>query len=535
MADAEKLRRALEKAKQAGDAEAVALFEADLAGMQSQQQAQPVVIDPKAETVRAVAQGLTFGFADELESALRTGRISGAEYEQMRNQLRAQQAEFAKQYPVTSFGAPISGSLVVPGTIFAKAKQAPSLIRTIGTGAGVGGVAGYGTSTGEETGSDILTGALTGAGTAALLGGVGAVLAPKVQPAARKLQEEGVSLTPGAAFGGQVQSIEQAAESLPILGQIIKGARQQSFQEFNKAALNRALKEIDPGIKVPKDMGVREATDFTYFQISNKYNEIYPQITLKYNNTLDKQLNSLIKKHSKSNLGADAAEQFREKVNDIMGRVKNKELTGIQIQVLKEDLRKLTDAYKGGTGSERLLGTAFDDLENSIMLSLRNQNPKFAKELKKADTAYANYKRVELASSSARGEAGAFTPAQLESAVRQSDRSKGKSQFARGQALMQDLSSAGYDVLGSKIPDSGTPSRLGLAGLLTGAAQYVEPSTTLATALTTGAYTKPGMAAFNQFIRRRPVAIERAGTGLRASAPYIQADPFLQQLQGNEE
>ena len=530
MADVNKLRQALEKAKQAGDSEAVALFEADLAAMQGQQQAPQ--INPVAETARAAAQGLTFGFADELEAALRTGRISGAEYEQLRNQLRAQQEQFAKEYPLAAFGSQVSGSLAVPGGVFARAGQAPSLGKTVATGAGVGGVAGYGASTGEQTPSDVVTGIMTGAGTSGVLGGAGAALAPKVQPAARKLQEEGVSLTPGAAFGGQVQAVEQGAESLPIIGQLIKGGRQQSFEEFNKAAFNRALKEINPNVTVPKDMGLREAADFTYGQISSKYNEIYPQITLKYNNTLGKQFDALTKKHSEANLGADTSKQFQAKVNEIKSRVAGKELTGGQIQALKEDLRMLTDAYKGATGSERLLGTAFDELENSIMLTLRNQNPKYAKELKKADTAYANYKRAESAAAAAKGEGGAFSPAQLETAVRQADKSKGKSQYARGQALMQDLSSAGYDVLGSKVPDSGTAGRLGIAGLLTGASQFLDPSAVIPTAMMTGAYTKPGMAAFNQFIKRRPAAIERAGTGLRAAAPYVQADPFLRMLMG---
>lgn len=533
MADAEKLKRALEQARQAGDAEAVAVFEADLAALQPKQQ--PVSISPVAETARAAAQGLTFGFADELEAALRTGKVSGAEYEQLRNQLRAQQEQFAQQYPMTSLGSQISGSLPIPGGIFAKAKQAPSLVRTIGTGAGIGGVSGYGASTGDETAGDIVRGALTGAGTSGALGGVGAMLSPKVQPAARKLQEEGVSLTPGAAFGGQIQAIEQGAESLPIVGQLIKSARQQSFQDFNRAAFNRSLKELDPNLKVPQDMNLRDAADFTYGQISSKYNEIYPQITLKYNNTLDKQLKALEKKHSASNLGEDASKQFQAKLNEIRSRVKSQPLTGGQLQALKEDLRMLTDAYRGATGSEKLLGNAIDDLENSIMLNLRNQNPEFARELKKADTAYANYKRAELASSSARGESGTFSPAQLESAVRQSDKSKGKSQYARGQALMQDLSSAGYDALGNKIPDSGTPSRLGIAGLLTMGANYLEPSAMLPTALATGMYTKPGMSLFNQLIRRRPAAIERAGTGVRAAAPFVQADPFLRMMSGEQD
>jgi hypothetical protein len=40
----------------------------------------PVPYSTGAETARAAAQGLTFGFADELEAAFRSGRISGADY-----------------------------------------------------------------------------------------------------------------------------------------------------------------------------------------------------------------------------------------------------------------------------------------------------------------------------------------------------------------------------------------------------------------------------------------------------------------------
>ena len=39
---------------------------------------------PLAETARAFGQGLTFGTLDEIEAALRTGSISGAEYEKQR-------------------------------------------------------------------------------------------------------------------------------------------------------------------------------------------------------------------------------------------------------------------------------------------------------------------------------------------------------------------------------------------------------------------------------------------------------------------
>ena len=43
-----------------------------------------------AETARSFGQGLTFGTLDEIEAALRTGSISGPEYERQRNLLREQ-------------------------------------------------------------------------------------------------------------------------------------------------------------------------------------------------------------------------------------------------------------------------------------------------------------------------------------------------------------------------------------------------------------------------------------------------------------
>ena len=62
-------------------------------------------------------------------------------------------------------------------------------------------------------------------------------------------------------------------------------------------------------------------------------------------------------------------------------------------------------------------------------------------------------------------EEGVFSPAQLQNAVRAMDKSKDKARFAEGKALMQDLSESGKTVLGSKVPDSGTPYRT-MAGIL---------------------------------------------------------------------
>jgi len=111
-----------------------------------------------AEGVRAFGAGVTFGTLDELEAALRTGAISGPEYERQRDQLRAQQQQFGMDMPITKTALEIGGSLVVP---FGAAKQVTRLApatqaaitgtttagqvgRTAAVGAGTGALSGYG-------------------------------------------------------------------------------------------------------------------------------------------------------------------------------------------------------------------------------------------------------------------------------------------------------------------------------------------------------------------------------------------------------
>jgi hypothetical protein len=480
----------------------------------------PTEYSMPAETARAAGQGLTFGFADELEAALRSGAISGKDYEAIRNDLRAKQEQFALENPKTALGSEIAGGLVAPLGALKYAAKAPSILRSAMTSAGYGGLQGAGKSTDTENlAGDVITGTTLGGVGGAALGTVGAAIAPQLQKGARELQQAGVPMTLGSAFGGQVQAVEQAAESLPIVGQLIKGARQEQFEAFNKAAFNRALKAIDPKLTVPKDLPLREAADFTYQQISNKYGQIYPNTQLSLNKTLDRQLTGLENKYSTATLGEAGTQQFQAQLNNIKSRFENgKPISGAQVKALKEDLRKITDAYKGASGSEKLLGDAFNDLESSIMMSFRNQNPKYAKDLKAADTAYATYKKVENAAASTKGAEGVFTPAQLETAVKQGN----KAQYARGNALLQDLSNSGYDVLGNKVPDSGTAGRLGIAGILTGGAGFLNPKAIVPTAIASGLYTPAGMKyAMPLLTNPRPDIIEQYAPSVRAAAPYL--------------
>ena len=67
---------------------------------------------------------------------------------------------------------------------------------------------------------------------------------------------------------------------------------------------------------------------------------------------------------------------------------------------------------------------------------------------------------------------GVFTPEALRSAVRATDSSLRKRQFARGGALMQEMAEQGVDVLGNEVPNSGTVERVLTNAMLGGAALF---------------------------------------------------------------
>jgi len=111
-----------------------------------------------AEAGRAVAQGATFGFADELEAALRTGRISGPDYERLRNQLRAQQGQFGQDYPNVKTPLELAGGLIVPFGSLQAANRLKTGTQSMLAGERLGGQIARGTAVGA------ITGALSGAG-----------------------------------------------------------------------------------------------------------------------------------------------------------------------------------------------------------------------------------------------------------------------------------------------------------------------------------------------------------------------------------
>ena len=109
---------------------------------------------PLAETARAFGQGLTFGTLDEIEAALRTGSISGAEYEKQRNMLREKQKQFGEDVPYVKTPVEIVGGMALPfGLIGKGVKALAPAEQALATGTTLTGQAARGTALGAGTGA----------------------------------------------------------------------------------------------------------------------------------------------------------------------------------------------------------------------------------------------------------------------------------------------------------------------------------------------------------------------------------------------
>ncbi len=480
----------------------------------------PVPYSPTAETARAAAQGATLGFADELEAAFRSGSISGAEYQRIRDQLRAQQGQFRQDMPGRALTADIGGTLALPvGAVAKPVTRGLGIGGETALGAGLGATAGVGMApTMEQAPEEAIKGGLMGGAFSAGVSGLGRLLAPNVRPEAAALREQGIPLTPGAAFGGRIQQMEQQAESIPVLGRIITGAREQQFEKFNTAAYNKVLNNLDPKLKVPANLTGRDAFNFVEQQIQTQYENVVPNLRITYTPRVEQSFDAIKNRYSGTKLPDDLRKSFETYVDGLKADFSASQvINGRRAQAIKQDLANLANSYSQETGAQKLLGNAYRDLQGLYMNLMKNQNPAYAKELQKADSAFRDFVRVQTAVAKTRGEEGIFTPAQLEQSVRQADRSARKGAFARGAAPMQDLSGTGTSVLGTKVPDSGTAGRGMTAALLTGGASMVDPRMAALTGLATLPYFGVGE---KLMFTPRPASFSEAVQRARAASPF---------------
>jgi hypothetical protein len=359
------------------------------------------------------------------------------------------------------------GSYVIPTNAIENAlPKATSLLGNMAKQAGIGGAVGYGTTSGDS--SERLKEGLLNAGMSSAMPVLNKAISPTLSADVEKLIKSGVNLTPGQIMGGAVRNIEDKLTSVPLLGDAINYSRKKGIEEFNKAAYGEVLKPI--GGKVPNVTG-REGIEAVEKQLNNAYDKILPNITFQATPQFNANMANL--RNMVGGLGQNAQTLFNSKIDNIIGSKlapKTGMMDGIAFKQAESELGTLAKNYRSSPlASEKELGDAFLQAQAELRNALKSTDPKVQAELGNINKGWANFTRLQTAGAKA-NTAEMFTPSQLAQAVRQGDTSVRKGAVARGNALMQDLSDAGVNILPSKTPDSGTAGRLAAMGLIGGGA-----------------------------------------------------------------
>lgn len=389
---------------------------------------------------------------------------------------------------------------VVPGKI---GEFAGNVLGTLPTAMLPGGVLAQGAAGGallsdQKDAAGIVTDAAVGAAGGKMgelaLGGASRLIAPKVRPVIQALRDAGVSLTPGQIAGGAARSVEDKLQSLPILGDAIRGARQRGIDSFNRAAVNRTLEPI--GAALPKDVATgHQAVKFAEDALGDAYDALLPGLSV----TPDAQLAAGLKSLGPQiqTLPAARQKQLKTILDQAVTKLgKTGPIGGKDFKAVESDLNTFVRRYSAtADGDQQAMASVVADFRDELRDMLIRQNPPAAEQLKAINRGYANLVRVQDAAGRSAAVEGVFSPSGLNASVRAGASGVRKKSMSKGEALMQDLSTAGKAVLPDTVPDSGTAGRLlGAGGVVGLAAGGMLPQAAMgAGGLTIGAglYAKP--------------------------------------------
>ena len=448
-------------------------------------------------------------------------------------QTREREADYRQRKPEGVDWARLAGNVASPVNLAlgAGAAQAATLPMRVGAGAATGATAASMTPVGdgdfwEQKGQQAAVGGLMGGAVPAVASGISRMISPRasVNPDLLALRAAGVRPTIGQTMGGMANRVEEKAISLPIVGDAIASARTRATGELNQAVANRALQPI--GAKVQAGLQGRDLVAAVQSKLSDAYETLLPKLTVRADKTFNQEVSSLRGMVANGSIDPNAAKTFQRILqNDVLGKFKGQQaLTGQTMKSVESDLGQKIAQLGGSTDADaRLVADALREVQSSLRSLVQRNNPQFADELTAINKGWANFKRLERAASSVGAEDGMFSAAQLQNAVKALDRSKDKGKFARGQAFMQDLSDPAKNVLGSKVPNSGTADRMmNLPNLLTAGLGYsVNPAIPAGMLLGAGAYTPPAQALLRGLVASRPSLAQPVAGLLNRTSPML--------------
>jgi hypothetical protein len=346
--------------------------------------------------------------------------------------------------------------------------------------------AGYGAGSADD--SNRVKGALTGAATAVPAGmfgrkvvGAAASLISPTGGELRPLYDAGVRPTIGQRFatsgplGKTVNTFEQGMQSIPLLGGMVRGARDASRDQFERGAFDSVLSELKPfgdlPTSLPKDMSL--GTQPHAF-MQNATNEAYSRARAGMRFVPDQAYQADRAAFSQSlGSGIFSGDQVAQITKILDNSLTSRLQAGrgaLSGDAYKQAASDIATASRKLSASDPLVAGALHDYGQIVDAAARRSSSPQANELMDAvDRAYAKQVRVEQAAAARGGDTGRFSPTQFDRSVQQTSGGVRSRAYLRGDALMGDYASAGKSLVDT-LPNSGTADRLQIDRLLAGGA-----------------------------------------------------------------
>lgn len=489
--------------------------------------------------------GALAGFGDRIRAAF--SAITGGDYGQALARERQTISDARKTGGTSAKIAEAAGGSLPfllagsPSSLFTKGapllSKAASAGRALAPTAAIGGLMGASETKDLRNVSDLsrnirggavqsVAGDLAGRGIAK---GLGAVLAPKLATKApvtgsgykagvQLLANEGVDIMPGQAIGPGMKALEEKAMSAPLVGDAIRRRALQQQGQLNRAGINRALRPL--GVTLPAGKSGADAMGFMQKSFDDAYDAARSGMVFQADANFTSNVDDLLARAQNSPLlSQDHVNRLARVVDDLRKRrispdgAMSGDVYKKTLSSLKADAAKLMAG--NNSADNQALGGYMRELVDHIDEAARSNpmsDPAAVALMDKADEGYAMAVRIEDAARRRGGEPGTFTANQLDAAVQKADKSARSRAYLRGDALMQDLSSAARNVMAPSVPDSGTAGRMLLNGAVLGGGAYISPASLAAAGLASAPYLVPGL------LTRRPDIALRAGQGARKIA-----------------
>ena len=415
--------------------------------------------------------------------------------------------------------ARLGGGLVSPANLLAGGAVgsvvAKPLMQAAAVGASQGALAPV-TDTGdfsEEKLKQTVGGGVFGVLGAGAVKGAGKVLNPLVSKAEQTMRDLGVKMTPGQVMGGQAKDIESFAASVPLVGSYISDAKERALYSFNKGVINKALAKV--GEKLPEDVIGRDAVQTVNEIVDQKYTDVLSKMSFK----LDFPTYTGMLKATKAPSSSIDRVRVKDELDSIVFSRLPKEgpITGETYKQIESQLRQRAAQLGRGTISDQDVGEALKAASVSLKEGLRKQNPKYTSELRRIDSAYGDISVMKTAAANTGAENGVFTPRQYKTAVRQSDTTRKKTQFAAGTARGQDVAEDAVSVMEPR-QTANLEGRIALSNV-GGYTMAANPATALPVAIVAPLlYSESGVKAMEALLRSRPEVARKIGASLTARA-----------------